>query len=1049
MVSLPIITVTANPTNICTGNTTTLTASGAITYTWLPGFSTGPIFIDTPAASMVYTVAGLAASGCPNFATVAVNALPIPTVVALASSPSVCIGSSVAISASGAVSYTWQPGSSTGSNIAVSPVVTTTYVVTGDNGAGCTATTNVVLFVNPLPIVTATSSTNSLCEGNTVSLTASGASNYTWNPMGIPGANITDNPLTTTTYTLIGTDLNGCSNESNITVTVNPNPTISITPGNTSICDGATASFTASGAISYTWNTGSLAPSIAVSPSTTTSYTVTGSDINGCSSSTNALVIVIATPTITVSPSNASVCIGSQATLTAFGATNYTWLPSGTLSSVTIESPLVNTTYTVIGDNGGICPTAFTVDVNVNPLPANVVASETGTVSCANNTATLIGSSTSTNVTYFWTGPLGYSAASQNATVTLNWGTFTLTVTDNETGCSTTETVIVTTDNSIPFVTPISSGSITCAVSTVTLNAINTTTNPVYLWVGPGTFTSNIQNPTTIKGGNYTITLKDLSSGCTASAVITVGTHTRVNITASISAATCTNGISNNDGTIRVFGALTLDKYDLVSGTSYTGTATYTTAIGIPVSGILTNNLANPTTTLAYTARLFDDQGCTKDTTLYLMPMDCSLKTLGIAKSVSLPMINADGSYDVIYKVVVKNYGTDPLTSVNITDNLNATFPSPTTYTVMPPPVKSGTTGLVVNQNYDGSTQLNLTTGSLSTLAAGKSDTITFKLKVQTAKFFYNFRNTVLADARNNLNQLIRDSSNTGFNPDPDNDGKPSNNNVPTAVSFTPNVFFGITKVGEFNKADEKSYDVSYTVTIHNLGNDTLSNVVLKDSLFGTTVKLPATYSMRSPPFANGALTANALYDGNTNSNLIIPAQSKMPPKTISSVSFIINVVTGNEATLSNSAIGSALSATSATQKALVFDTSNSGLNPDSNGNGIWNETEDNVPTVLTLPTTNTLFIPEGFSPNGDNINDYFVIKGLPLEVISSITVFNRWGNKVYTSANYLEANPWDGTPNVSGTFGKDKLPAGTYYFILDMKGTGIKPITGFIVLQY
>ena len=424
-------------------------------------------------------------------------------------------------------------------------------------------------------------------------------------------------------------------------------------------------------------------------------------------------------------------------------------------------------------------------------------------------------------------------------------------------------------------------------------------------------------------------------------------------------------------------------------------------------------------------------------------------------------MLNSDGTYNVTYTVVAKNYDPSKLNNkgnlvgLKLTEDLAATFPAPLSFTLINgPTLVSLGNNIIINTSFDGVNQKDLTIPATSGLDAQESDTITFTVKVHTSLFFVKFNNTVLGEATNTSNQIIKDSSNTGMDPNPDpntsHSPHPTDYNVPTSITFSPSVFFGITKVGELYKSDDNSYDVSYTVTVHNLGNDTLTNVVLKDSLFGTTVKHPATYSMRTAPIASGGLTANNLFDGNTTSNLVIAAQSKIPPLTTASVRFVINVVHDTVTVLSNSANGSALSATgNPTVQTLVTDISNSGTNPDVNGNGIWNEASDNIPTVLIIPTTHSLFIPEGFSPNGDNINDFFVIKGLPTNGNNHLTIFNRWGNKVYNHPNYSESAPWDGTPNVSGTIGKDKLPQGTYYFILDLKGSGIKPITGFIVLQY
>ena len=66
-----------------------------------------------------------------------------------------------------------------------------------------------------------------------------------------------------------------------------------------------------------------------------------------------------------------------------------------------------------------------------------------------------------------------------------------------------------------------------------------------------------------------------------------------------------------------------------------------------------------------------------------------------------------------------------------------------------------------------------------------------------------------------------------------------------------------------------------------------------------------------------------------------------------------------------------------------------------------------------------------------------------------NLVIFNRWGNKVYMSSNYANSLPWNGQPNLAGTLGHEKLSQGTYYYILEIKGSGQKPITGYVVIQY
>ncbi|PBQ32307.1 hypothetical protein CNR22_11180 [Sphingobacteriaceae bacterium] len=1052
---LPTVNLSANPSSVCVGGTVTVTASGAVTYSWIPSLVGGNTFTDAPSVATTYTVVGFDAVGCPNADTITVGIINPAALTASASANKICSGSPVSLTASGSTNYTWSPGGQTGASIIENPTSTTVYTVSGGN-AGCLGTATVLVNVDLLPTIVATASSPSICPGSTVQLNATGAVNYTWNPTGQSGQQITDIPAASTNYTVTGTDANGCTGTSNVFVFVNPLTNILALASPSNICAGDSSTLTASGGLSYTWNPGGQTTStLVVNPSATTIYTLLANDVSGCTGAFSVVVNVTPIPTLNVSPLNSSICIGSTATLTASGAGNYTWLPSGTTSSVTFENPTVPTTYTVIGDINGICAVSQTVTVFVNPLPANVAAVSSGTVSCTSPTAQLFGLSTTTNVSYFWANST-FSVAGQNPVISGVWGVFTLSVIDNVTGCVATATVNVPTDNSIPLVTATTSGSITCAVPSVTLNAANTTALPGYSWSGPSAFTSTVQSPVVTAQGSYTIIVTDLTSLCTGSAVVYVTTHTTVAMTASISAATCNSvGGSNNDGSISVSGFTLTDKYDLVSGATYTGTATYANAASVPVGGVITNNLSNPTTTLAYTLRLFDIEGCTKDTTLYLIPVNCSLPSFGIAKAVSVPQVNSDGSYNLTYTVVLKNYSNAVLNVQNVVENLSATFPAPTSFTVIPSSMRiSGNSGISLNSAaFDGSSQTNLITGVANPLAGGASDTIIFDVRVKTLVFFTNFKNTITGLAADINNIMIADSSNAGLDPDKNSptdvaDGNPTNNNVATSVMFEPNKFFGITKAGEIHKSDNDSYDITYTITVHNLGNDTVRDVILKDSLFEMAIRNPVTYSIRSGPISlGGGLVGNSSYDGKTDINLVTPLASKIAPNTTSSLYFIINVVPGTVTAISNSAYGSGVVASGLTSTMVLSDTSNAGSNPDANNNGVWNEASDNVPTVLLISNTHTLFIPEGFSPDGDANNQYFVIQGLSELGNNSLTVFNRWGNKVYSSSNY--DNTWDGTPNVSGTIGKDKLPPGTYYYILEMKGSGQKAITGFVVLQY
>jgi gliding motility-associated-like protein len=92
------------------------------------------------------------------------------------------------------------------------------------------------------------------------------------------------------------------------------------------------------------------------------------------------------------------------------------------------------------------------------------------------------------------------------------------------------------------------------------------------------------------------------------------------------------------------------------------------------------------------------------------------------------------------------------------------------------------------------------------------------------------------------------------------------------------------------------------------------------------------------------------------------------------------------------------------------------------------------------------IIIPEAFSPDGDGINDNFVIEGIELIPDNEITIFNRWGNVVFQTSNYQ--NNWDGTSSNAMNIGGGDLPTGTYYYILDPKKEGYEVYNGFIYLQ-
>ncbi len=217
--SAPIAAAICSGT-VATINSTTVTGT-PYWYTVSTGgsvVSTSTVFTTpTLTANTTYYLADSTGCGISPRTAVTVTVNPIPTLTVASTSSAVCTGNAATLTVTGATTYSWS-GVGSGSSIVVNPTVTSTYTVTG-NSLGCGATSSITQSVNPLPSVNAVTSTSILCTGNTATLSATGATTYSWSGVG-SGASIAVNPTVTTVYTVTGTDANGCVATIAITQTV-------------------------------------------------------------------------------------------------------------------------------------------------------------------------------------------------------------------------------------------------------------------------------------------------------------------------------------------------------------------------------------------------------------------------------------------------------------------------------------------------------------------------------------------------------------------------------------------------------------------------------------------------------------------------------------------------------------------------------------------------------------------------------------------------------------------------------------------------------------
>jgi hypothetical protein len=363
--ALPTVSGGQNQT-VCAGNPVILAGSGASSYAWNNNVQNGVAF--TPNTTQTYTVTGTAANGCTNTAqvTVTVNALPT---VSGGQNQTVCAGNPVTLAGSGASSYAWNNNVQNG--VAFTPNTTQTYTVTGTAANGCTNTAQVTVTVNALPTVSG-GQNQTVCAGNPVTLAGSGASSYAWNNNVQNGVAFT--PNTTQTYTVTGTTANGCTNTSQVIVTVNALPTVS-GGQNQTVCAGNPVTLAGSGASNYAWNY-NVQNGVAFTPNTTQTYTVTGTAANGCTNTAQVQVTVNPLPTVNLGNDTLVCEYNFPITIQANGNANltYTW-NNGSLG----QSLLVNGagTYDVTASDNNGCSATDNIIIESDPC-AGIVEHEIG-----------------------------------------------------------------------------------------------------------------------------------------------------------------------------------------------------------------------------------------------------------------------------------------------------------------------------------------------------------------------------------------------------------------------------------------------------------------------------------------------------------------------------------------------------------------------------------------------------------------------------------------------------------------------------------------------
>lgn len=388
---------------ICLGDTVQIDATGGQTFNWTPSASLLNDTVEDPFAFPTTTTTYRLIST--HFCNTDTGYVTVPVQTqTLYTDPdtTICPGTSIQLSAHGAVIYNWYPAIGLVNGNTATPTFTPPspmyYYVDGITSYGCEFTDSVYIdfYTDSMTIISDTQ----ICLNQSITMNSTGGGTYQWSPStGLSSSTIFNpvaTPLNNTLYYLDVLSPNGCSLRDSVFITVHVDPHSIIS--DTSICLGDTLQLFSTGGGTFSWTPGATLTNSNIAspgafPSSTTQYYLNIISPNGCPIQDSVTITVNNDPT-TVS-NDTTICLGNQAQLHATGGVNYQWTPTGTLNNGSISNPIAtptNTnTYSVLITTPNGCLKQDSVVVTVdNNLPNPAISNDT--TICFGDTITLIAS---------------------------------------------------------------------------------------------------------------------------------------------------------------------------------------------------------------------------------------------------------------------------------------------------------------------------------------------------------------------------------------------------------------------------------------------------------------------------------------------------------------------------------------------------------------------------------------------------------------------------------------------------------------------------------
>ncbi|MBA2613168.1 MAG: gliding motility-associated C-terminal domain-containing protein [Bacteroidetes bacterium] len=1046
-------------------------AVGGQTYTWTaPAGAAITAGVNSAAAtgsnSGTYSVTVFnTINGCSSTSVIAAVVNTVQGVPNATSTGTVtCASNAVNLnSATAGVTYTWvAPAgssiSSGGNTNSASGSGGGTYTLNVTNTTNGCPNTNVVTVttqtVKPIAVINTTPVIT--CNNPTVNITGGPAAGvtYTWSGGTIVGSpnNNNANVSSTAVYSLAVTSTsNGCTSASAATVNITSNlvtPTLSA-PSQTAnlVCGATSVALTGNsnpGGSTYTWTSsgGGFASGVnasTVAVTTATTYVlISAHPVTGCTTSLTYTVIPdVNSPTVSLSsPSGTVTCattiLSTTATSNPAAGVTYAWSGPGIVgatNAAAVSGSLSGTYNLTVTNTSNNCKStvSYNLFANNTAITPNAVASNT--VNCIATTVTISTAPTPTSgaFTYSWSTGATTSSIAVTPTATTN---YTVTVTNPSNGCTGTAVIQATANTAAPTAVSISPNNVLLACPAQTAFITGSAVGAVsYSWVAPA--------GGSIISGATTATAQVTSSSIGTFSLIATGSNG-----CSAAAATATVSPNTNAPTFTLSNAnpsitcLTSSPNVTVGLTSTVSIQSYSWSPSLGISGPTNTSVVTFTAAGTYTGMITATNGCISTT------------TISVSNATIAPSMVA---------------GTGTAQSISCSNTVVTIAPSFTpaanlTYTWSGPGIVGSPNNANVQVNQNGSYSLTVT----NTLTGCSSTSITVPV--------------VGTNVPPTLNVSISSSIGIGCQPNTSTVNLTASSSGAVTYSWSNGATTAM-----INTANAGTY--TCTVTDSNSGCTATQTIAVANNT--TAPSFTAAASGNLPCGGSGTTTLNAT-SSNTNaiynwSGPAITSGSNTANAQVSAAGVYTVLVTDN------------VTGCSSTQTVGVNSTSVlAAFNPDvitglapltvnfsnqstgattyswSFGNGTSTQTNpsNTFPTgtytvVLTsmngactstaevvIKVNNKIGnVPEVFTPNSDGHNDVFEITGLDSYPNNSLQIFNRWGNQVYFAKPYK--NDWDGSPNANGKTGSNKLPTGTYFYILDLGDDDKTIIRGFIQLQY